>query len=263
MVNNKKIGEYIRKRRKDKNLSQKELADLLHISFQAVSKWEVGETLPDVSLLLDLADVLDTTSDKILSGGQIILRSNRSIDIQNIMEGFKALENLRFYFGEESTFYLGAIEGINQKMNIDFEQYIKNENYKETMIAEAIIQYLMLGYQVNVDDLKEHIKSEKVRNIIYRYIGDDNTMNLLKYEENPALFEQIRKLNPYFKNLKVLNELPGEYIRMKPSRTYWCTQIETDEDYCYGIAVDEEKIYVFTYGANGVNQTLVHEEDII
>ena len=42
-----KIGKYIQKLRKEKELTQKQLADKFGITFQAVSKWESGETLPD------------------------------------------------------------------------------------------------------------------------------------------------------------------------------------------------------------------------
>ena len=64
-----KIGMFIQKLRKEKGLTQKELADKFNISFQAVSKWENGETLPDSSLLLELAKVLGTSVDCLLHGG--------------------------------------------------------------------------------------------------------------------------------------------------------------------------------------------------
>lgn len=262
MISSKKIGEYIRKQRKLQQLTQKELAKELNISFQAVSKWENGDTLPDVSILLNLADILNTTTDKILSGGQIIVSNHKFIDMSHIVDGFKALENLRYYFGKESSFYQGAIEGINKSMNIDFEQYIKDDRYKEVMFAEVIIQYLMNGYTMDLDDIKQHITSEKMIGIIGKYLGKESTIKHLRYQENKSLFDQIRLIKPAFENLDTLNELPGEYIGMDAGKTYWGTQIETNEEWCYGIAVDEKSIYVFTYEAHGKNQTLIHKEDI-
>lgn len=44
-MNTKQIGNYIKKQRTSLNLTQKDLADELHISFQAVSKWETGDSL--------------------------------------------------------------------------------------------------------------------------------------------------------------------------------------------------------------------------
>ena len=67
-----KIGLYIKKLRKEKGITQQQLADKLSVSFQAVSKWETGETLPDTGLLLDLCNELGTTADALLNGGIII-----------------------------------------------------------------------------------------------------------------------------------------------------------------------------------------------
>jgi transcriptional regulator with XRE-family HTH domain len=261
MVSHVEIGKYIQQLRKEKGLSQKALAEQLSISFQAVSKWETGESLPDISLLLDLANILETTTDKILSAGHLVIRKHQYILIENIKEGFKALENLRYYFGEKSSFYKGAIEGINQKMSIDFEHYIKNDHYKDTMLAEVIIQYLMNGYHIEKEDIDQHVQSEKLRHIIYKYLGQPNQISTLHYHQNPKLFDQIRKINDAFSNLEVLSELPGEYIRLIPNQMYWCTQIEINNDFCYGIAVDDDTIFVYTYNQNGSNQQLFHQEN--
>lgn len=164
------VGKYIQSLRKQKQLSQKELAEKLGISFQAVSKWENGETLPDVGILLNLADVLDTTVDKILNGGRIVVRNTKQVNIPNILEGLRALENLGYYFGRESTFYRGAIEGINQLMNIDFEDCLKDAHIREVLLSEAIIQQLMSGYSIDEADLDQYIKSERMRETIKKYI---------------------------------------------------------------------------------------------
>jgi len=167
-----KIGKYIQFLRKQKGLSQKELADKLNISFQAVSKWENGESLPDIGVLLDLAFILDTTTDKILNGGNILLRKSKKINIANIKEGLNALEDMKIFFGENSTFYRGAIEGINAKMNIDIEEYLKDEYTKEVLLSEAIIQYLMNGYIIDDDEIENEIKSEHMKNMIRKYVNN-------------------------------------------------------------------------------------------
>ena len=57
-MNNYEIGEIIAKKRKEKNLSQVDLADLLGVSFQVISKWERGESSPDVIMLGKICDIL-------------------------------------------------------------------------------------------------------------------------------------------------------------------------------------------------------------
>lgn len=262
MINSKRVGMYIRNQRKVLNLTQKDLADKLNISFQAVSKWETGETLPDVGILLTLSEILNTSTDKILLGGKVIHNNQKFIDVNGIAEGFKTLENLRYYFGKDSSFYQGAIEGINNRMNIDFEEYMRNDYYKEVMFAEVVIQYLMNGYSVDLNDVKQHIKSDKMLGIVKKYLGSENSVKSLTYEENPNLFTQIRKIKPEFENISILHQLPGEYIGMDVGKTYWGLEVETNNEWCYGIVVDERTIYIHMYEAQGKNQKLIHEEKI-
>ncbi|MFA5421796.1 MAG: helix-turn-helix transcriptional regulator [Bacilli bacterium] len=260
MINQIEIGRYIAKLRRGQGVTQKELADQLGLSFQAVSKWETGETLPDTGILLELADILGTTTDKILSGGNLVLRKGKSVRVENIKEGIDALINLRHLLGEKNTFYQGAIEGINKRMNIDFEKLAKDATQREYLIGEVIIQYLMDGYAIDGDDVMTYIKDKKLLNIIAKYMGEKAYFDTLTYNNNKALFDQIRAIKPEFAKLSELTRLPGEYIRLEAKKDYWCSQIEVDANFCYGIAVDEKTIKITTYGFGGENQQLVHEE---
>lgn len=67
-MNAKTTGEFILQKRKEKNLTQAELADLLGVTNKAVSRWETGEGFPDVTMLPQIATVLGTTVDEILNG---------------------------------------------------------------------------------------------------------------------------------------------------------------------------------------------------
>ncbi len=62
------FGEVIQVRRAALGLSQERLAELVGVSRQAVSKWEVGDALPDTDRLLPLARSLEITVDELLSG---------------------------------------------------------------------------------------------------------------------------------------------------------------------------------------------------
>ena len=55
----KKIGEYITNKRKEKKLTQQELADKIHVSVKAISKWECGKGIPEISNLQSLAKELE------------------------------------------------------------------------------------------------------------------------------------------------------------------------------------------------------------
>lgn len=66
------IGKRIAELRKQKQMKQDDLAQLLGVSPQAVSKWENDQTCPDISLLPQLAKLLDVTTDELLSGKQAL-----------------------------------------------------------------------------------------------------------------------------------------------------------------------------------------------
>ncbi len=63
------VAKTISTLRKERNMTQMELADRLNISFQAVSNWERGQTMPDISKLSELADIFDVTIDELLGNG--------------------------------------------------------------------------------------------------------------------------------------------------------------------------------------------------
>ena len=61
-----KIADNIRELRKHRGLTQEELAERLHLTPQAVSRWETGKTLPDAERIIDLATALNCSADEIL-----------------------------------------------------------------------------------------------------------------------------------------------------------------------------------------------------
>lgn len=67
MLNKEEMGKRIAFFRKEKGITQKELADLLHISYQAVSKWESGKSLPTVEMLYEISNLLHVTVDMLLN----------------------------------------------------------------------------------------------------------------------------------------------------------------------------------------------------
>ena len=172
-MDNLKIGNYIKELRIKNNLTQKELADKLYISFQAVSKWELGETLPDTTILLDLAKLLNTSVDLILNGGKFLNNERKLLSVKDIIIGFEHLKDVKRCFGEESLFYKGMIKGINKEMNFDFEDGIKN--HPDVLYTEVILQSIINENKtVNLDEVKTYIKNPKMIDIITKKINSLN-----------------------------------------------------------------------------------------
>ena len=92
------------------------------------------------------------------------MNENKMIKIENIVEGFNSIENVKKCFGEHSTFYKGMVQGINNLMNIDFEEAL--EKYKEVLYTEVIIQYILNGYKVDLDEVRKYITKEHLINEI-------------------------------------------------------------------------------------------------
>ena len=64
-----KTGEYIACLRKERNMTQLSLAAALQVSHQAVSKWETGNALPDIDMLLAIANLFQVSIDNLIIGG--------------------------------------------------------------------------------------------------------------------------------------------------------------------------------------------------
>lgn len=158
-VNPIKVGRHISSLRKSRGMTQNQLGDKLHVSFQAVSKWERGETLPDTMLLPDLAAALSTTVDSILNGGERPMKLpeqyTRTATVAQMREGIDCFERIGELLGKESTFYKGAIGGVNLKMVIDMEECLKDNFMREALVAEAAIQAVMDGAYFDPEDIKK------------------------------------------------------------------------------------------------------------
>ena len=152
-------GRQISTLRKQQGLTQNQLGEKLHVSFQAVSKWERGETLPDVSLLPDLARALGTSIDQILTGGSEMEKKKpeeytRTITMDQMREGLACFERIGELLGKGSFFYKGAVGGVDFKMNIEFERYMADPYTREAMVVEAMEQAVMDGAYISPDDVR-------------------------------------------------------------------------------------------------------------
>lgn len=63
-----KVGAFLRELRKEKNLTQEQLAEIFQVTNRTVSRWETGSNMPDVSLLLEIADYYELDVREILNG---------------------------------------------------------------------------------------------------------------------------------------------------------------------------------------------------
>ena len=127
MLDYKKIGLYLLEKRKMHQLTQKQLADQLNISFQAVSRWEKGLSIPAVDLLNELANLFHVTVDEILKGE----------------------DKWPVFSYEKSGVDVAKIDLINQDLKTLFNQYSYNPSFRGAIY-----------------DLNDHLFSQKSLQIV-------------------------------------------------------------------------------------------------
>ena len=92
-MNQVKIGKFIAQCRKEKNMTQAELAEKLNITDRAISKWETGKGMPDSSIMLELCDELDISVNELLSGEMIRMDNYNKVAEKNFIKFQKEKED--------------------------------------------------------------------------------------------------------------------------------------------------------------------------
>ena len=106
-----KIGSFLKELRKERNLSQEQLAEKFNISSRSVSRWENGNTMPDISMMIELADFYDIDIRELLSGERKSEKMDEDLKETLVMvadyteeDKAKILEKV-YFFGLGSTIF--------------------------------------------------------------------------------------------------------------------------------------------------------------
>lgn len=125
-MNQEKIGKFISTKRKEKNLTQEELAEKLGVTNKAVSKWENGKCMPDLSIIQELCSILGISVTALLNGDEetdklvikLLWIINKLKQFRYAIVGLLVMnlsyqiENLKFLSNLESgTFIKGFVNG--------------------------------------------------------------------------------------------------------------------------------------------------------
>lgn len=97
-MNQQMIGSFIAQKRKEKNLTQAQLAERLNISNKTVSKWETGKCMPDYSIIESLCAELDISVSELLNGD----KSQKSSDNEQLLDLIRRTQSLE---NQKSTLY--------------------------------------------------------------------------------------------------------------------------------------------------------------
>ena len=133
-----KIGKVIQRLRKERNLTQEQLAKFIGVSTPAVSKWESGNSYPDIELLPLLADFFNVSIDKLL---------NYKIDLseEEVMKIYKELESgfarieIDLSTEEPKEEFRQDLESVKKLSNMYIEKYPKSYLLKLRICSLYII----------------------------------------------------------------------------------------------------------------------------
>lgn len=146
-------GETIKRLRKQKNMTQQDLADILGVSDKAVSKWETGKGLPDISLIEPISKALNISVIELLSGENIINENRASNIMKSKIYVCPICGNTIHSMGETLISCCGItlpsleVEELNQEHNlvcekIEDELYVKIEHPMEKNHYISFIAYV-------------------------------------------------------------------------------------------------------------------------
>ena len=189
-----KFGEFIYQKRKQLHMTQDELGRKLKVTNKAVSKWETGETLPDIQLLELLASTLQVSIDELLTQ----VKPEKEV----VMKQAKAPIVLSIIFGVISFILTICLlvslyeKPIEQTLSTeDFNSYFVIDSYKSEFKDEALIIYL------NVNEVSElDLEFKALFTIRLFYNNTNGSMSEVSYVNREIIYDG--NTNEYILELK-------------------------------------------------------------
>ena len=190
-MNQIEIGKFIAECRKKQNLTQIQLAEKLNVTDRAVSKWERGMSLPDISLLQELSDVLNINVAELLDGKRSEKKEIDSYDILNTLK-YTEIKTMEKHKNNINLIMLSVIVFISLiliifNLKINYYFHLKyNYNIQDINVGENDIPSIS-----NIEN-----KINKIRNDQGIYSDDDYKIiiNILEQMCTNTNFEKESKI---------------------------------------------------------------------
>ena len=215
-MNQEKIGKFINKNRKKKNLTQTELAKKLKVSNHTISNWENGKSMPNYELLIPLTKELDIKISELINGEYDLNNEEPNKVIEKTINFLKQIDNNKKKKYRNIGIIL-IILGILIKIisMIFIEHFQDYDDY-----------YVLLSYIITVIGISYIFHEEKVKNIIIKTLSG-SVIAFLLFIAIDIVEIKIFKVPPrYFENSRYHYSLI--YYRTPFYDVYGC-------DYSYGL----------------------------
>lgn len=163
-----KIGKFIQERRKEKRLTQSELAEKLDVTDRAVSKQENGNCIPDASNIQELCKILNITINDLFSGCVVDMRDNEKKLEENLLEMIKIKEK-RDKELLILEIFIGVIVSIIMFLCIMIASFVQMEDWiRIVLIVFGIIPFAIgISYAIRIEQIAGYYECS---NCNYKYI---------------------------------------------------------------------------------------------
>ena len=183
-MNQQKVGEFIKKLRKENHLTQAEFAEKYGITYQAVSNWEHGKNLPDIALLKQIADDFNVSIDELLGSEKKSLKKNKNYLIIGVIIAVALIILFIIFLNKHNNFEFktlsancsnfkisGSISYNKDKTSI----YINNINYCDTSNEKEYVKIECILYE-KYNNIEKQISTSNYQS--------DTTIKLEEYLKN-------------------------------------------------------------------------------
>ena len=220
MNNEEDLGQLISSKRKEKNLTQKELAELLHISDKAISRWETNASIPDFKILQQIGEILDISFKELIS--YKIDEKDEAVVNAIVKEYEKKTKKIEKNYRKLFLIFLLVViflilliffrSTFNQFRLYDIA--IIGDDYYESVglyVDTNLQDYIYLGSL----NLNKDINMENATADIY--IQNGNSKKVLKHYDNIANNIKFEIDKSYFKSNSLERYFDNVYIRVNDS----------------------------------------------
>lgn len=163
-----KIGKFISNKRKEKNITQSELAELLDITDRAISKWENGICMPDASNILELCNILNITINDLFSGEVVDMKENEKKLEEHLLEMTRAKEQ-RDKELLTIEIFIGIIVSVTMFTCIFIASFVQMENWlKIVLIIIGVVPFAVgITYAIRIEQVAGYYECNTCH---YKYV---------------------------------------------------------------------------------------------
>lgn len=163
-----KIGKFISNKRKEKNITQSELAELLGITDRAISKWENGICMPDASNILELCNIFNITINDLFSGEVVDMKENEKKLEEHLLEMTRAKEQ-RDKELLTIEIFIGIIVSVTMFTCIFIASFVQMENWlKIVLIIIGVVPFAVgITYAIRIEQVAGYYECNTCH---YKYV---------------------------------------------------------------------------------------------